>query len=263
MTQFITPTPVQAAPRKDIANIFFLLDKSGSMGRMTSQTIEGYNRFIADQSEKPGTTRVTLIQFNTERHVIYESIDIKEVPLLSTSSYMTGGGTALNDSIGYVLSEKMATCSPDETNIIAILTDGQELDSREYSPEAINALIADAQFKGWEVLFLGANMSKQEISAKYATLDASNVAVFDYSQKGVSDAFGALSATTTTYRGMKSMGNLSGRVDTQAVYAATAAASADPSVDISALFPKDQPTVGLAKAVAAVRGAIKDGSNKP
>ena len=221
MNQFVTPVTTQAtlAPqvRKDIANIFFILDKSGSMGSLREQAISGFNSYIASQRQLSGITRLTFIQFNESRHVIYESQDVKTVSELDMRTYAPSGYTALNDSVGFVLSEHLTTCSPDETNIIAILTDGAENASTEYSLEQIKSLLAQAEAQGWEVLFLGANMSKATVVNTYG-INASNVSAFAATQKGVSDAFSTLSASTTSYRGMKSAGNLTDKVDVEAVY---------------------------------------------
>lgn len=225
MNQFVTPvaTPTTPAPqvRKDIANLFFILDKSGSMNSLREQAISGFNSYIASQRALPGVTRLTFVQFDDKREVIYEARDVKTVPELDLTTYRPDGYTALNDSVGFVLSEHLATCSPDETNIIAILTDGQENASTEYSQQQVNELLAQAEAKGWEVLFLGANMTKAAIVHKYG-INASNVSAFAATSKGVSDAFTTLSASTTSYRGMKSRG-IADKVDVEAVYNSTAA----------------------------------------
>lgn len=225
MNQFVTPvaTPATPAPqvRKDIANLFFILDKSGSMSSMRQQAITGFNRYIASQRALPGVTRLTFVQFDDKREVVYESRNVKDVPELDLATYIPDGYTALNDAVGFVLSEHLATCSPDETNIIAILTDGAENASKEYNQEQIKQLLAAAEAKGWEVLFLGANMTKEAVVSSYG-INASNVSAFAATQKGVDDAFSTLSASTTSYRGMKSAGNLEGKVDVEAVYTSTA-----------------------------------------
>lgn len=232
MNQFVAPvsTPVSATPplqvRKDVANIFFILDKSGSMHSMREQAVTGFNEFVKSQRELDGVTRVTLVQFNHNREVVYEARDISAVPDLSYNTYVPSGNTALRDSVGFVLSEHLATCSPDETNIVAILTDGAENSSTEYSLEAVKALLADAEAKGWEILFLGANMSKADVVNSYG-INASNVSTFAATQKGVHDAFTTLSATAGSYRSMKSMGSME-KVDVEAVYKATSTLNKKP-----------------------------------
>lgn len=218
MTQFVTPVPATQQPqvRKDVANIFFILDKSGSMNRLRQQAITGFNSYIASQRALPGETRLTFVQFNENREVIYEAQNVKEVPELDGTTYIPDGYTALNDSVGFVLSKYLPKCSPDETNVVAILTDGQENASKEYSLAQVRGLLAEAEANGWEVLFLGANMSKDTVVGTYG-INSSNVSTFDATAKGVSDAFTAMSASTTTYRGMKQMG-ITDKVDVQAVY---------------------------------------------
>lgn len=230
MTQFVTPiaqpttpTPPVAVgkPRKDIANIYFILDKSGSMSWMQDQAIAGFNKFISDQRELEGVTKVTLVQFNDKpARPLYEAQDIKSVQPLNRMTYVPDGGTALNDAVGFLLSEHLETSSPDETHIIAILTDGQENASKEYKLEDVRALFARAEAKNWEILFLGANMTKDSVVNTYG-INASNVSAFEATHKGMNDAFTTLSASTSSYRGLKSAGNLNAKVDVEAVYAAT------------------------------------------
>jgi hypothetical protein len=225
MNQFVAPvlTPVSATlpaqVRKDVANIFFILDKSGSMHSMKEQAITGFNEYVKSQRELGGVTRITLVQFNHMRDVIYEARDVAAVPALDYDTYVPSGNTALNDSVGFVLSENLATCSPNETNIMAILTDGAENASKEYTQAAVKALIAQAEAKGWEILFLGANMSKAQVVSSYG-ISASNVSTFDATAKGARDAFTTLSATSSSYRSMRSMGVMD-KVDVEAVYNAT------------------------------------------
>lgn len=228
MTQFVTPVATSTTPapqaRKDIANLFFILDKSGSMQSLREEAISGFNSYIASQRALPGETRLTFVQFDDKREVIYEARDVKTVPELDLTTYRPDGYTALNDSVGFVLSEHLAICSPDETNIIAILTDGQENASKEYSQQQVNELLAQAEAKGWEVLFLGANMTKATIVDTYG-INASNVSAFAATKKGVSDAFGTLSASTTSYRSLRSAGRTD-KVNVEAVYTTMATAKA-------------------------------------
>lgn len=232
MDQFVSPVPGTNSPdtvapakvRKDVANIFFILDKSGSMEILREQVVSGYNSFMKDQREKGGQTRVTFIQFNESRHVIFEGADINSVPDLSYATFQPDGTTALNDAVGFVVTQHLNTCSDDETNIIAILTDGAENSSKEYTGAQVKELLARAQAKNWEVLFLGANMRADTVINNYG-IAANNVAVFQANAKGAADAFSTLSASTTGYRGLKSAGLRDAKLDVQAVYTATAGAS--------------------------------------
>lgn len=225
MDQFIAPTltPPAAEPkaRKDIANIFFLLDKSGSMGSILEQAISGFNQYIESQRGL-GPTFVTLVQFDDVREVSYENLPLEQVEPLTTKTYVPRGSTALNDSIGYVLSEHLATCNPEHTNIMAIFTDGAENASREYKLADVKELIARAEGAGWEVLFLGANMKAETVVRSYG-ISASNVSAFEATAKGTADAFSTMSVGTTAYRGLKSAGMLGERVDMQGIYTSMSA----------------------------------------
>jgi hypothetical protein len=237
MDQFVAPVSTPTAKvRADIANIFFILDESGSMGYMKQQAITGFNKYIADQRALDGLTRLTFVKFSDQRKVVYEARDVMSVPELDGSTYKPDGYTALNDAVGWVLTNNLDKCSTDETNIIVILTDGDENSSKEYKLEQVRELLAQAEAKGWEILFLGANMTKQSVVSTYG-INANNVSAFAATGKGLSDAMTTLSAGTTSYRGMKSRG-ISSKVDLESAYAATACAASMDSATLADLIAK-------------------------
>lgn len=226
MDQFVAPTSTTptAAPqvRADIANIFFLLDRSGSMSSIREQAISGFNQYINSQRDL-GQTYVTLIQFDDVREVNYASLPIEQVVPLTTETFVPRGSTALNDSVGFVLSEQLATSNPEHTNILAILTDGAENASKEYQLSSVKELIGRAEAAGWEILFLGANMKAETIINNYGISRASNVAAFQANASGTASAFSTMSAGTTAYRGLKSAGLSTEAVDMSSLYATSQA----------------------------------------
>lgn len=234
MDQFVTPTATPtSAPqvRADIANIYFLLDRSGSMSSIREQAISGFNQYINSQREL-GQTFVTLIQFDDVREVNYSALPIEQVPSLTTETFVPRGSTALNDSIGFVLSEQLATANPEHTNILAIFTDGAENASQEYSYQAVQDLIARSEAAGWEVLFLGANMKAETIVRNYGISKASNVSAFQATAAGTAGAFNTMSAGTTAYRGLKSAGLSAEAVDMSQLYATSQAVGSANMADV-------------------------------
>lgn len=90
---------------KDYTDITIILDKSGSMQNLVSDTIGGFNGFLQQQKELPGKARISLVQFNEYPIFNFTALDLKEAQPLTTSSYMPNGGTALLDAVGRVIDE--------------------------------------------------------------------------------------------------------------------------------------------------------------
>lgn len=188
---------------KDATEIVVILDRSGSMDGLASDTIGTFNKFVQEQKEHPGEASMSLILFNTEYSVEYMGKPIANVPELTNETYVPGGWTALLDAVGRgidSLGERLdklpEEVRPDKV-IFVIITDGLENSSKEYRLEQVNAKIKHQQEKyGWRFLFLGANIdafgeaSKLGIDRKYATRYSANtigtLSVGETVSKGVS-----------------------------------------------------------------------------
>ena len=59
----------------NLTELVYILDKSGSMYRLTRDTIGGYNAMIAEQKTKPGDAKVTTVLFNDKSTTIVENED--------------------------------------------------------------------------------------------------------------------------------------------------------------------------------------------
>jgi hypothetical protein len=147
-------------PRK--ALIAVLLDRSGSMEAIKSDTEGGFNAFIDDQRKQPGEARVTLAQFDTEYDVVYANRRIADVGRLALQPR---GATALYDSLGRLITdvgaELAATPEDDRPGkvIVLVMTDGHENSSHEWTHEAVSKVIKRQERDyAWEFIFLGANM---------------------------------------------------------------------------------------------------------
>lgn len=150
-------------------HIVFLLDRSGSMQSIKSDTEGGFDAFIAAQGEQPGRCTVTLAQFDTEYQVVYEGRPLAAVPPLVLEPR---GGTALLDSIGRLIRdtgrtlEAMAEEQRPGVVEINIMTDGLENSSREYTRQAIKVLIEEQEREyNWTFSYMGANQDAIEVGA--------------------------------------------------------------------------------------------------
>ncbi|WP_303869819.1 vWA domain-containing protein [Acetobacterium wieringae] len=154
--------------------LVFILDKSGSMSGLESDTIGGYNAMLKKQQQAPGEARVTTVLFDDGYEVLHDRIDIRGVAPITENDYYVGGCTALLDAIGKTI-HKIANAQrytqPEhrsEQIIFVITTDGLENASQEYSYEKIKCLIELEKTEyQWEFIFLGANIDAIETAARF------------------------------------------------------------------------------------------------
>lgn len=174
------PAVESAAP----AEIAVIPDRSGSMQSIASDAIGGFNAFVEAQRREPDAARLSLILFDDQYEVPLKSIPLAEVPPLTSRTFIPRGSTALLDAIGRTLakmtqsfSARPAQAKPRKV-ILAILTDGQENASREYTQHHIADLIAAKRELGWEFVFPAANQDAIATAAslRIDTQDAINFA---------------------------------------------------------------------------------------
>ena len=166
---------------KDLTEIVYILDRSGSMSGLENDTIGGYNAFLEKQKNEEGEAVVTTVLFDDKYELVHDRSDIKKVKPLTNKEYFARGTTALLDAVGKTVNNVAARHRnaldsevPFKT-IVVITTDGFENASREYDSAKVKEMI-ELQKKeyGWEFLFLGANIDAVEtaknfgISKKYA-----------------------------------------------------------------------------------------------
>ena len=151
--------------RKGLTEIVFILDRSGSMGGLESDTIGGFNSMIAKQKKEEGEAYVSTILFDDKSEVLYDRIEMDKVPVMTDKDYYVRGCTALLDAIGGAIHHignvhKYAREEdrPEKT-LFVITTDGMENSSRHYSYDKIQHMVKRQQEKfGWEFIFIGANI---------------------------------------------------------------------------------------------------------
>lgn len=151
--------------RKNLTEIVFILDKSGSMSGLEKDTIGGYNSFIEKQKKAEGEALVSTVLFSDESMVIHDRVPVSKIEPLNDAQYSVGGCTALLDAIGCAISHignihKYARKDdvPEKT-VFVITTDGEENSSHMYDYSKVKQMIERQQKKyNWEFLFLGANI---------------------------------------------------------------------------------------------------------
>ena len=148
----------------NITEIVFILDRSGSMGGLENDTIGGFNAMLKEQKEKDGKAFVTTVLFDHERFTLHDRLPIEKVPEMTAKDYTVRGCTALLDAIGYTIEhiKRIHHYARREdvpaNTMFVITTDGYENASRHYSGPAVKKMINAQKKKGWEFLFIGANI---------------------------------------------------------------------------------------------------------
>jgi len=136
------------------SHVIMVLDRSGSMSSIKKDTEGGFDSMIDElRKSAEGETLVTLVQFDTEHETVYEQKALADVPKLSLKPR---GGTALLDGVGEAIKRAEKFVNAGDNVAVTILTDGGENSSREYSKEAVTALMDEKREDGWEFNYLGA-----------------------------------------------------------------------------------------------------------
>lgn len=189
-----------------LTEILFVLDRSGSMGSVRNDAIGGFNTFLEDQKKQPGAARLTLVLFDTTYTVVHDGADLRAVPPLTEVTYAPRGGTAMLDAIGrgiVTVGERLARTPEAERPgkvIVAILTDGEENCSREYSPGMIARLIKQQREEySWEFLFLAANIDATTTAAAL-NIDPGQSVAFAATSFGTQVAFESFSKSVSRSR---------------------------------------------------------------
>jgi len=147
----------------NLTEIVFILDRSGSMGGLESDTIGGFNGFVKKQADL-GQTSLTTVLFDDQYEILHNGIDAENV-VLTGDEYFTRGSTALLDAVGKTINDvgKRLSETPEASRpgkvIFVITTDGLENASREFSYNEVKKMITHQSEKyGWEFVFMGANI---------------------------------------------------------------------------------------------------------
>ncbi len=153
---------------RDITELVLIIDRSGSMAGMESDTIGGINAVLDRNRKLEGECLVTTVLFDDHRKTLHDRIPIEKVPKLTEDDYQVRGCTALLDAVGKTIKHisRVQKYMPEEYKpkhvIFAITTDGLENASRDFTYAEVKRLIKHKQEKGWEFLFLGANIDAEE-----------------------------------------------------------------------------------------------------
>lgn len=192
--------------KKKLTEIIFILDRSGSMQHLESDTIGGYNGFLERQKAEKGDAFVTTVLFDDRYEVLHDRVNIKTVQPITDKEYYARGATALLDAIGKTicdaqhrrnLSDKREI--PAKT-IVVIITDGLENSSEEYTLDVVKKMVTTQQEKhGWEFIFLGANIDAVKTAGSFG-IAAERAVNFHNDSLGTEKNFEGVTAAVSAMR---------------------------------------------------------------
>jgi len=192
--------------KKNLTEVVFILDMSGSMCTLTDDTIGGFNSLLAKQKDEEGEALVSTVLFNNSTIVLHDRVEISRVQPITRREYCPNGCTALLDALGGAIHHignvhKYARREdvPEKT-LFVITTDGMENASHRYSADRVRQMIKRQQEKyGWEFLFLGANIDALETAERYG-IDPSHAAQFHNDTQGVELNYRVLNEAVSNMR---------------------------------------------------------------
>ncbi|MCR5767474.1 MAG: VWA domain-containing protein [Lachnospiraceae bacterium] len=192
--------------RKDLTEVVFILDRSGSMSGLESDTIGGFNSMIERQRKEEGEAYISTVLFDDRSEVIYDRVPVSKVEPMNDRQYYVRGCTALLDALGGAIRHianihKYAREEdrPAKT-VFVITTDGYENASRTYDYRKVKKMVEEEQEKhGWEFIFLGANIDAITEAGKFG-IKANRAVNYECDSVGTVTNFEAISNTLCAMR---------------------------------------------------------------
>ncbi len=194
---------------KNLTELVFILDRSGSMGGLEADTIGGYNSLMEKQKKERGEAVITTVLFDDRYEMVYDHADIKKVKPMNEKVYYARGCTALLDAIGKTINHvgnrhKYAPSGevPFKTMVV-IITDGYENASREFRLDKVRGMIEHQKARyNWEFLFLGANMDAVSTAGTFG-IAPDRAATYEPDAEGTEVNFRVVSETVSCMRASK------------------------------------------------------------
>ena len=192
--------------KKGLTELVFIVDRSGSMGGLESDTIGGFNATLGRHREAEGDAFVTTVLFDNELVTLHDRLPIAEVKPLTRDDYEVRGCTALLDAVGSTVEhiERVHGYLPDEhvpeNTIVVITTDGLENASAKYTYDQVKRLIERKREEGWEFLFLGANIDAVGEAARIG-IGEDRAATYMADSEGTAVMHEAVANATVAMRG--------------------------------------------------------------
>ena len=197
--------------KKNLTEIVFILDRSGSMAGLVDDTIGGFNAMTRKQQDEEGEALVSTVLFDNMTEVIHDRVNIRDIKPMTRNEYYVRGSTALLDAVGKAIHHignvhKYAREEdrPEKT-LFVITTDGMENASREYTYDRVRSMIQRQKEKyGWEFLFLGANIDAAKEAARFG-IDRDRAANYHADTLGTAVIYEAMNDAVCNVRACRPM----------------------------------------------------------
>lgn len=198
--------------KKNLTEIIFILDRSGSMSGLEADTIGGFNSMIEKQKKADGEAMISTVLFDNVSEVIHDRVSVLDIQPMTDKDYTVRGCTALLDAIGGAIHHignihKYARAEdvPEHT-LFVITADGMENASRHYNAERVKQMIERQKARyGWEFLFLGANIDAVE-TARHFGIGADRAVNYHSDSAGTQLNYEVLSEAICAVRGSVQLG---------------------------------------------------------
>ncbi|WP_265443868.1 vWA domain-containing protein [Acetivibrio straminisolvens] len=192
--------------KKGLTELVFILDRSGSMEGLESDTIGGYNSMLEKQKKEPGEAIVTTVLFDDKYELLHDRINLRGISPITDKEYFARGTTALLDAVGKTIN-KIANAqkhtSEDERTehvMFVIITDGMENASREFGYEKVREMIERQKSQyGWEFIFLGANIDAVATAERFG-INSDRAANYNADSEGTMLNYEVISETVSCMR---------------------------------------------------------------
>lgn len=192
--------------KKNLTELVFILDKSGSMSGLENDTIGGFNSMLEQQKKVGGQCIITTVLFDNRYELLHDRMDLRAIRPITRREYSVGGSTALLDAMGKTI-HKIATAQKNtaedyraEKVMFVIITDGEENASRYYSSVQVKDMIRRQKERyGWEFIFLGANIDAVETAGRFG-INADRAVDYVADSKGTQLNYRMMSESVAAFR---------------------------------------------------------------
>ena len=197
--------------KKNVTELVFILDRSGSMAGFEADAVGGFNATIEKQKKQDGKVYVSTVLFDNFSEVVHDRVDISEIKPMTEETYEVRGCTALLDAVGgaiHHIGNIHKYARPEdvpEHTVFIIMTDGMENASHNYTGSRVREMIKRQQEKyGWEFIFLAANIDAEE-TAENIGIHRERAVNYTQDTEGVQASYAAMCEAITDVRRCKGL----------------------------------------------------------
>ena len=196
--------------KNNITELVFIIDRSGSMSGLESDTIGGFNSLVKKQKKEDGQCYVSTVLFSDRSKVIHDRVSISDIKEMTEDDYCPNGCTALIDAIGGAIKHISSVhryIRPEdvpEHTMFVITTDGLENSSHKYSSKEVKKMVREKEKEGWEFLFIGANIDSVETAQRFG-ISSDRAVNYHADSKGTEILYESVCAQVSNVRKNKSV----------------------------------------------------------